>query len=92
MYICNDSTQNHKRKANEKKEKDQGGKQSDEPKNKRHSPLATYDCGGIINITFSTKNNSINVIYKHNPIHRDVESRLAGSPGYNAQLFACFDN
>jgi hypothetical protein len=34
-----------------------------------------YDCGGAIHIKFSTKRDAINVVYKHNPIHRDVESR-----------------
>ncbi|KAF2678125.1 hypothetical protein K458DRAFT_317558 [Lentithecium fluviatile CBS 122367] len=77
-YVCADSLQNRDRKNNLKKEK--GGETTEDEvqrKRKGNPELATYDCGGSIHIKFSTKRDAINVVYKHNPIHRDVESRPA---------------
>jgi hypothetical protein len=83
LYVCNDSTKNHRRKANEKKgrEDDHGSENSDDFRNKKQT-LATYDCGGTIIISFSTKRDGVNVVYTHNPIHRDVRSRSANAPRY----------
>jgi hypothetical protein len=82
LYVCNDSTKNHRRKANEKK-----GKENDHSTNNKQT-LATYDCGGTITVNFSTKKDGVNVIYTHNPIHRDVESRTANAPRYVVQLLS----
>lgn len=75
-YVCTDSLQNRVRKSNVKKEKE-GEKVEGESRRKRKvkPDLPTYDCGGAVHIKFSTKRDAMNVIYKHNPIHRDVESR-----------------
>jgi hypothetical protein len=89
LYVCNDSTKNHRRKANEKKDKenDQGSEDNDHSTNKKQ-PLATYDCGGSISVGFSTKKDGVNVIYTHNPIHRDVESRTANASRYVVQFLS----
>jgi hypothetical protein len=87
LYVCNDSTKNHKRKANDKedKENDQSSGENDHSTNKKQH-LATYDCGGTIVVNFSTKQDGVNVIYTHNPIHRDAESRTANASRYVVQL------
>jgi hypothetical protein len=76
--VCIDSLQYHYRKGNIKKEEanKENGSQVQKGKNKAKEGISTYDCGGAIHIKFSTKRDAINVVYKHNPIHRDVESRL----------------
>ncbi|KAF2751275.1 hypothetical protein M011DRAFT_491810 [Sporormia fimetaria CBS 119925] len=56
--------------SNEKKDGNQSA-----PTNSRIHTLPTYDCGGAVFIKFSTKRDAINVVYKHNPIHRDVKKR-----------------
>lgn len=73
-YVCQDSLENKDRKTNKnRKEKDA---ENDESIAKASRDLLpTYDCGGAIYIKFSLKREAINVVYKHNPIHRDVESR-----------------
>lgn len=83
LHVCNDSTKNHRRKANEKKEidKDPGSDNSDDSKSKKR-PLATYDCGGTIIVNSSTKKDGVNVVYTHNPIHRDAMSRSVNAPRY----------
>jgi len=75
--VCVDSLQYHHRKGNIKQEKAsrENGDEEQKGKNKGKDCLPTYDCGGAIHIKFSTKRDAINVVYKHNPIHRDVESR-----------------
>lgn len=67
-YVCIDSLQNRDRKSNTKKDENNA-------QERKTNRLPTYDCGGAIHIKFSTKRDAINVIYKHNPIHRDVQSR-----------------
>ena len=78
-YICSDSLQNRDRQNNAKKSKYGDDTEDVRPRNRKTGGplLATYDCGGAIHIKFSTKREAINIIYKHNPIHRDVESRPA---------------
>jgi hypothetical protein len=63
------STNKAKEREGPEPEKRKRAKRSDA----RQPRLATYDCGGAIHIRFSTKRDAINIIYKHNPIHRDVE-------------------
>jgi hypothetical protein len=78
-YVCIDSLQKRDRKSNAKKEND-GDSTEKRPRGRpRIGPIPTYDCGGAIHFKFSTKRDAINVIYKHNPIHRDVESRPTNS-------------
>ncbi|KAH7117811.1 hypothetical protein B0J11DRAFT_552543 [Dendryphion nanum] len=77
-YICIDSWQNRDRKANVKKEK---GVQNEivDPEQlaarRKRGELPTYDCGGAIHIKFSIKRAAVNIVYKHNSIHRDIENR-----------------
>ncbi|KAF1927347.1 uncharacterized protein M421DRAFT_101765 [Didymella exigua CBS 183.55] len=73
-YVCQDSLQNKDRKANKKKETDAEDGDSDGATNRDTIP--TYDCGGAIRVKFSIKRGAINVVYKHNPIHRDVDIPL----------------
>ena len=83
-YICVDSLQNHYRKGNKKEEaSEQNGEEETEAKKNPKTSLPTYDCGGAIYVKFSTKRDAINVVYKHNPIHRDVEDRLANKQNSN---------
>ncbi|KAF2112550.1 hypothetical protein BDV96DRAFT_152259 [Lophiotrema nucula] len=89
-YVCSDSLQNRDRKNNVKKK--QEDLENGDGKRKRYRPsqaLPTYDCGGAIHIKFSLKREAINVVYKHNPIHRDVESRNANEE--NGSLLALQD-
>jgi hypothetical protein len=81
-YVCIDSLQSLDRKANIKKEK------AVQEKTELHGQqaLPTYDCGGAVHITFSTKRDAVHVVYKHNPIHRDVESRPANENGHATVL------
>ncbi|KAF3033994.1 hypothetical protein E8E12_005744 [Didymella heteroderae] len=76
-YVCQDSLQNKDRKANKKKkEADPEGGDDSATASKDLTP--TYDCGGAIHVKFSIRREAINVVYKHNPVHRDVESRRSG--------------
>jgi hypothetical protein len=77
-YVCQDSLENKDRKANKKK-KEADAEKNDETTRGAKDLLPTYDCGGAIYIKFSIKRDAINVVYKHNPIHRDVESRRTGN-------------
>ncbi|KAF2448675.1 hypothetical protein P171DRAFT_217712 [Karstenula rhodostoma CBS 690.94] len=77
-YVCLDSLQNRDRKSNAKKRT--GSEDADSGNNQKKtngSQLPTYDCGGAINVRFSTKREAVNVMYVHNLIHRDIESRPA---------------
>lgn len=73
-YVCQDSLENRDRKANKKK-KETDVENEDENNEHRHDRNPTYNCGGAIHVKFSIKREAINVVYKHNLIHRDVESR-----------------
>ncbi|KAF2648024.1 hypothetical protein K491DRAFT_699236 [Lophiostoma macrostomum CBS 122681] len=86
-YICMDSLQNRDRKANRKKVKE-GEEETEaaEKAAKTKPSLPTFDCGGAIHIKFSTKRDAVNVVYKHNPIHRDVESRPMNGRNGNSSL------
>ncbi|KAL1603193.1 hypothetical protein SLS59_004288 [Nothophoma quercina] len=77
-YVCQDSLENKDRKANKKK-KDSGAEDNNENAIPNPDLIPRYDCGGAIHIKFSIKREAINVVYKHNPIHRDVETRTNGS-------------
>ena len=77
-YVCQDSLENKDRKANRKK-KEADAEDNDETTRGAKDLLPTYDCGGAIYVKFSIKRDAINVVYKHNPIHRDVESRRTGN-------------
>ncbi|KAJ4310657.1 hypothetical protein N0V94_008330 [Neodidymelliopsis sp. IMI 364377] len=79
-YVCQDSLQNKDRMANRKK-KDNGQQHDVNPAKPKPDLTPTYDCCGAVHIKFSIKREAINVVYKHNPIHRDVESRLLNSDG-----------
>ncbi|KAF2126251.1 hypothetical protein P153DRAFT_359900 [Dothidotthia symphoricarpi CBS 119687] len=74
-YVCQDSLQNKNRKSNKKKESDPELDDSEDDLKKKKELLPTYDCGGAIHIKFSLKREAIHVVYKHSPIHRDVEDR-----------------
>ncbi|KAF1995496.1 hypothetical protein P154DRAFT_556761 [Amniculicola lignicola CBS 123094] len=70
------------RKSYAKKELDADEDDEDEPKKRKRTrpdALPTYDCGGAIHLKFSTKREAINIVYKHNPIHRNIESRPTNS-------------
>ncbi|KAF2791240.1 hypothetical protein K505DRAFT_351438 [Melanomma pulvis-pyrius CBS 109.77] len=75
-YVCVDSLQNQHRKRMAKREKvgQENQNEETEGKKRRKEVLPTYDCGGAIHIKSSIKREAVNVVYKHNPIHRDVES------------------
>ncbi|KAF1357673.1 hypothetical protein EJ07DRAFT_127733 [Lizonia empirigonia] len=77
-YVCQDSLENKDRKANKRK-KEETPEDNTESTKLNHHLIPTYDCGGAIHIKFSIKREAINVVYKHNPIHRDVESRQINS-------------
>lgn len=81
-YVCADSLQNRDRKANIKKEKEGDGNAPGETSKRKgtQQQLPTYDCGGALYIKFSMKRQAVNVVYKHNPIHRDVDSRPTNGP------------
>ncbi|KAJ4369403.1 hypothetical protein N0V86_009235 [Didymella sp. IMI 355093] len=75
-YVCQDSLQNKDRKANKKKK--EGDVDGDASGAATKDLTPTYDCGGAIHVKFSIKREAVNVVYKHNPIHRDVEGRRSG--------------
>jgi hypothetical protein len=77
-YVCQDSLENKDRKANRKKE-NHNSEDNDERTKAKCNMIPTYNCGGAIHIKFSVKREAINVVYKHNPIHREVESRRTNS-------------
>ncbi|KAF2714694.1 hypothetical protein K504DRAFT_445656 [Pleomassaria siparia CBS 279.74] len=90
-YVCVDSFQNRYRKSNVKQEKakrENGEEEEEEAEGKKRGKgaLATYDCGGAIHVRFSTKRDAVNVVYKHNLIHRDVESRPATEESGDSEL------
>lgn len=75
-YICLDSSLHRGRKSRAKKKNDAVDADSSNNQNKDDgSRLPTHDCGGAIHVRFSTTREAVNVMYVHNPIHRDVESR-----------------
>ncbi|PSN73953.1 hypothetical protein BS50DRAFT_478435 [Corynespora cassiicola Philippines] len=74
-YVCIDSLQNRDRKSNLKKNQDAENGDDEEKQRSGRNALPAYDCGGAIHVKFSIKREAVNVIYVHNPIHRDVESR-----------------
>ncbi|KAF2629373.1 hypothetical protein BU25DRAFT_420226 [Macroventuria anomochaeta] len=84
-FVCRDSLENRDRKANKKK-KEADAEDDDETTKANKDLLPTYDCGGAIHIKFSIKREAINVVYKHSPIHRDVESRRNGDRTSNGTV------
>lgn len=63
-YYCNDSLLNKDRAANGKGAK--LGKRATKP---------VYDCKGVLAVKFSATKQSLEVIYKHVPIHKTYEER-----------------
>lgn len=63
-YYCNDSLLNKDRAANGKGAK--LGKRATKP---------VYDCKGVLSIKFSATKNTLDVFYKHAPIHKTYEER-----------------
>ncbi|PWO22867.1 ATPase (AAA+ superfamily) [Pyrenophora tritici-repentis] len=63
-YYCNDSLLNKDRAANGKGAK--LGKRATKP---------VYDCKGVLSIKFSAAKQTLDVIYKHVPIHKTYEER-----------------
>lgn len=63
-YYCNDSLLNKDRAANGKGAK--LGKRATKP---------VYDCKGVLSIKFSATKNTLDVFYKHVPIHKTYEER-----------------
>ena len=63
-YYCNDSTLNKGRAANEGA--GMVGKKKVKP---------VYDCNGVIHIKFSVTKQSLEVLYKHIPVHQTYEER-----------------
>jgi hypothetical protein len=63
-YYCNDSLLNKDRAANGKGAK--FGKRATKP---------VYDCKGVLSIKFSATKQTLDVIYKHVPIHKTYEER-----------------
>ncbi|KAJ4335883.1 hypothetical protein N0V95_008777 [Ascochyta clinopodiicola] len=86
-YVCQDSLENKDRKANKKK-KEEDAKNDAEGVKANRDFIPTYDCGGAIHVKFSIKREAINVVYKHNPIHRDVESRQTNGDSNSVALEA----
>lgn len=74
-YVCQDSLENRDRKRNKKKEDDLEGAGTATKAPRDLKP--THDCGGAIHVKFSIQREAINVVYKHNLIHRDFESQRA---------------
>ncbi|KPI35820.1 uncharacterized protein AB675_11131 [Cyphellophora attinorum] len=72
-YFCNDSTLNKGRAANEGKGMD--GKRKMKP---------VYDCHGTIHVKFSVTKHSMELHYKHIPIHATYEDR-APQPRKNSK-------
>ena len=63
-YYCNDSTLNKGRAANEGAGME--GKRKVKP---------VYDCNGVIHVKFSVTKQSLEILYKHIPIHKTYEER-----------------
>ena len=63
-YYCNDSLLNKDRAAN--------GKGAN--KNKR-ATKPVYDCKGVLSVKFSATKHSLDVFYKHVPVHKTYEER-----------------
>ncbi|OCK87960.1 uncharacterized protein K441DRAFT_591556 [Cenococcum geophilum 1.58] len=63
-YYCNDSLLNKDRAANGKGAK--YGKRATKP---------VYDCRGVLSVKFSAVKQSLDVFYKHIPIHKTYEER-----------------
>lgn len=63
-YYCNDSLLNKDRAANGKGAK--LGKRATKP---------VYDCKGVLSVKFSASKQSLDVFYKHVPIHKTYEER-----------------
>lgn len=63
-YYCNDSLLNKDRAANGKGAK--LGKRATKP---------VYDCKGVLSIKFSATKQSLDVFYKHLPVHKTYEER-----------------
>ncbi|KAF2501271.1 hypothetical protein BU16DRAFT_613194 [Lophium mytilinum] len=63
-YYCNDSLLNKDRAANGKGAK--FGKRATKP---------VYDCRGVLSVKFSAVKQSLDVFYKHIPIHKTYEER-----------------
>ncbi|KAF2109249.1 hypothetical protein BDV96DRAFT_243001 [Lophiotrema nucula] len=63
-YYCNDSLLNKDRAANGKGAK--LGKRATKP---------VYDCRGVLSVKFSANKNTLDVFYKHVPIHKTYEER-----------------
>lgn len=75
-YVYQNSLQKKGRKANKKKKETDAKNGDDCGSGKNLTP--TCDRGGAIHVKFSIKREAVNVVYKHNPIHRHVESRRSG--------------
>lgn len=84
-YVCLDSVQYRARKSNARKD-DEPEETDGSRKRMRKSGagLPAYDCGGAIYVRFSTEREAVNVMYVHNPIHRDTQS----SPGNGERYVA----
>ncbi|KAF2656716.1 hypothetical protein K491DRAFT_691760 [Lophiostoma macrostomum CBS 122681] len=63
-YYCNDSLLNKDRAANGKGAK--FGKRATKP---------VYDCKGVLSVKFSASKQSLDVFYKHVPVHKTYEER-----------------
>ncbi|KAF2192644.1 hypothetical protein K469DRAFT_554709 [Zopfia rhizophila CBS 207.26] len=63
-YYCNDSLLNKDRAANGKGAK--LGKRATKP---------VYDCRGVLSVKFSANKQSLDVFYKHIPVHKTYEER-----------------
>ena len=78
-FVCSESLQNRDRQMNRKRGGNQGGNPGGdvelEQTRQNKSILPTYDCGGALHIIFSTQRNALNVVYRHNSIHRDIATR-----------------
>ena len=81
-YVCVDSYQNRERKSNHQEPEMEGEVINPERAARR---LPTFDCGGAIHIKFSSKREAINILYTHNPIHRDAESRPTNGTNGNPE-------
>jgi hypothetical protein len=76
-YVCLDSLQNRDRLCNSKRYQELAKKRGTEDMGgvAGRSRLPTYDCGGAVHVKFSLERDQINVIYRHNSIHRDITTR-----------------
>lgn len=63
-YYCNDSYLNKDRAANGK-----GNKLG------KRATKKVYDCKGVLSVKFSATKHSLDVHYKHNPVHETYEAR-----------------